>query len=174
MRVHPGSRDRDQSYERARVERAHFERHSDRFRFEPSHRVFLKSIRIVPTTYYYRRTVFYDTYGWSAPAYVYGFYPRYGLWDTVFLAFMLDHIYEDQYALMFYHHRHDAEIQQWMDDNDRLAEENADLRDRLDAMRSRMDQYDRDGLTEDQNYVPADAQDLALSPEVIDQLTKDR
>ena len=171
MQVHPGTHDRERAFARSRDERSHFERHAAVFRFEPSHRVILKSVRIVPTTYYYRRTVFYDTYGWGPPRYVYSLYPRYGLWDAVFLAFVLDHIDEDQYALMLYHHQHDAEIRQWMDDNDRLAAENDDLRYELDTMRSRMAELDQSGVPVDSAYVPPDAADVALSPEVIDQLT---
>jgi hypothetical protein len=171
LAVHPGAVERQHSYERARVERAQFSRHLDPIRFVPAHRVVLTHIRIVPTTYHYRRTVFYDTYAWQPPAYVYGFYPRYGLWDATFLAFALDHIAEDQYALMFYHHQHEAELQQWMDDADRLAADNEDLRTKLDAMKAQMTTMNDSGVTADPSYVPPDAQDVALSPEVITQLT---
>ena len=171
LAVHPGASERQHAYEHSREERVRFERHIGTIHFVPAHRVVLTRIRIVPTTYYYRRNVFYDTYGWHAPFYVYHLYPRYGLWDATFLAFALDHIAEEQYALMFYHHRHDAEIEQWMDDNDRLAADNEDLRAQLDEMKAKMDTFEQSGVTADPAYVPADAQDVALSPEVITQLT---
>jgi hypothetical protein len=171
MAVHPGTLDRQHAYEHSREERVRFERHVGAIHFVPAHRVVLTRIRIVPTTYYYRRNVFYDTYGWHASPYVYHLYPRYGLWDATFLAFALDHIAEEEYALMFYHHRHDAEIQQWMDDNDRLAADNEDLRAQLDEMKAKMDTFEQSGVATDSAYVPADAQDVALSPEVITQLT---
>jgi len=171
LAVHPGAVERQHSYERARIEREQFRRHVDPIHFVPAHRVVLTHIRIVPTTYHYRRTVFYDTYAWQPPVYVYGFYPRYGLWDATFLAFALDHIAEEQYALMFYHHQHEAELQQWMDDADRLAADNEDLRAKLDAMKAQMASMQDTGVTADPSYVPPDAQDVALSPEVITQLT---
>jgi hypothetical protein len=146
-------------------------------RVEPLHlrgegvRVQLTHMRIVPTTYYYRRTAFYEAYGWQPAVYVYGFAPRYGVWDATFLAFALDHIAEDQYALMFYHHRNDAEFQQWMQDSDRLAAENDDLRAKVENMKLQMAKLDEQGVVADPSYVPPDAQDVALSAEVITALT---
>lgn len=171
MSEHPDSAARRRAYERYHAERSYFVRHNTAIVFVPAHRVVLRSVRIVPTTYYYRRTVFYDEYGWTPPRYVYSFYPRYGLWDAVFLAFALDHIDDDEYALMFYHHRHEAEMEQWLADNRRLADENEDLRDRLGAMQARMDELQESGVRSDPTYVPPDAQDVALSPEVIEKLT---
>ncbi len=140
-------------------------------RFQRRDTVFLTHVRIVPTTYYYRRTAFYDAYGWQPAVYVYGFAPRYGVWDATFLAFALDHIAEDQYAMMFYNHRNDAEMQQWMQDSDRLAAENDDLRGKVENMKLQMAKLDEQGVAVDPSYVPPDAQDVALSPEVITALT---
>jgi hypothetical protein len=171
MHVHPGHEERVHAFERSHEERARFERHVATIHFVPAHRVVLTRLHIVPTSYYYRRNVFYDTYRWSTPGYVYRMYPRYGLWDAVFLAFALDHIADEQYALMLYHHQHDAEIQQWMDDTDRLAADNDELRAKMENMKLEMDRLKDSGVEVDASYVPAEAEDVALSPEVIDQLT---
>jgi hypothetical protein len=171
MSVHPGRQEREHALERSRVEQALFERHRTPIRFLPAHRVVLTGLHIVPATYHYRRTVFYDAYSWRAPVYVYRMYPRYGLWDAVFLAFALDHLAEEQYALMLYHHQHDAEIQQWLEDSDRLAADNDDLRAKLENMKLEMARLEESGVVIDPSYVPIDARDVALSPEVIDQLT---
>lgn len=172
MQMHPGATERQHAFEHSRVERERFTRHATAIHFVPAHRVVLSNIRIVPTTYHYRRTVFYDTYAWQPPAYVYGFYPRYGLWDATFLAFALDHVAEDQYALMFYHHQNEAELQQWMSDADRLAADNEELRSKLDRMKEQVATLQEAGISSDPSYVPPDAQDVALSPEVIAQLTE--
>jgi hypothetical protein len=172
MQVHPGASDRQHAFEHSRVERERFTRHAGAIRFVPAHRVVLSNIRIVPTTYHYRRTVFYDTYEWQPPVYVYGFSPRYGLWDATFLAFALDHVAEEQYALMFYHHQNEQELQQWMSDAESLATENEQLRSNLDRMKEQMATLKEAGITSDPSYVPPDAQDVALSPEVITQLTQ--
>ena len=63
--MHPRKEDRDHAFEHSRLERARFERHVGRIHFVPAHRVVLNRIRIVPATYHYRRTVFYDVYGWA-------------------------------------------------------------------------------------------------------------
>jgi hypothetical protein len=173
MQMHPGVTERQHAFDRSRVERQQFTRHVNAIHFVPAHRAVLSNIRIVPNTYNYRRTVFYDAYSWQPPAYVYGgFYPRYGLWDATFLAFALDHIAEEQYALMFYHHQNEPELQQWMTDADRLASDNEDLRAKLDRMKEQMATLQEAGITSDPSYVPPDAQDVALSPEVITQLTE--
>lgn len=171
MHVHPGREDRVHAFERSHEERGRFERHVAAIHFVPAHRVVLTRLHIVPASYYYRRNVFYDTYRWSTPVYVYRMYPRYGLWDAVFLAFALDHIAEEQYALMLYHHQRDAEIQQWMDDTDRLAEDNDELRAKMENMKLEMARLEQSGVEVDASYVPPEAEDVALSPEVIDKLT---
>ena len=63
--------------------------------------------------YYTRRTVFYDTYHWSPPGYVYSSYGSFGIWDAMMLWFMLDHIQDRQYAAMYYNHRDDPGMQQF-------------------------------------------------------------
>ncbi len=171
MHVHPGREDRLHAFQRSHEEQGRFERHVAAIHFVPANRVVLTRLHIVPASYYYRRNVFYDTYRWSTPVYVYRMYPRYGLWDAVFLAFALDHIAEEQYALMLYHHQRDAEIQQWMDDTDRLAEDNDELQAKMENMKLEMARLRESGVEIDASYVPPEAEDVALSPEVIDQLT---
>jgi hypothetical protein len=171
LHVHAGREERLHAFQRSHDERVRFERHVTAIRFVPAHRVVLTRLHIVPASYYYRRNVFYDTYRWSTPGYVYRMYPRYGLWDAVFLAFALDHIAEEQYALMLYHHQRDAEIQQWMDDTDRLSADNDELRAKMENMKLEMSRLEQSGVAVDASYVPPEAEDVALSPEVIDQLT---
>lgn len=169
---HPSDRDRIASRDRVKVDVGRFHGPvAAPLHFHTRDTVFLTRVRIIPTTYYYRRTAFYDAYGWQPAVYVYGFAPRYGLWDAMFLAFALDHLAEDQYALMFYHHRHDVEFQQWMADSDRLAAENDDLRAEMENMKLQMARLEEQGVAVNASYVPPDAQDVALSPEVITALT---
>ena len=171
MQRYPGSTQRQLSFAHVRAERAQFQTHVGPIQFVPAHRAVLLNMRIVPTTYYYRRSVFYDTYAWQPPEYIYGLYPRYGLWDTTFLAFALDHVAEDQYALVFYNHQGEPEMQNWMGDTERLAADNEDLRTKLDAMKAKMATLAEAGITSDPSYVPPDVEDVALSPEVITRLT---
>jgi hypothetical protein len=126
-------------------------------------------MRIVPGTYHYRRAVFYETYGYVPFPYVYTMYPRYGLWDAVFLGFMVERAAEErEYALMYYNHRNEEEMIEWRQEMDRLAMDNAELRAQLDAMDQQVAQLT--GTPVDPTYIPEGAQDIALSPDVIDQL----
>jgi hypothetical protein len=137
---------------------------------QPRHRAVLVGLRIMPGTYYHRRAVFYDTYGFVYPAYFYDLRPSYGLWDARFLGFMLWRIaFDQQYALMYYDHMNEPEFIQWRQEMDGLAAENADLRQQLAAMDQRVSQLE--GTPRNTAYVPQDAGDVALSPDVIDKLT---
>jgi hypothetical protein len=171
MSMHPSQQDRMHAHESYRIERAHFTRHMDPIRFAPAHRLILTRMHIVPGTYYYRRNAFYDTYGWVTPPYVYRMYPRYGLWDAAFLAFALHHLAEEQYAMMFYNHWADPEIQHWVRDTNGLAAHNAELRAQVDVMNDRVSRLENSGTARDASFVPPDAQDVALSPDAVDQLT---
>ncbi|MGD0488840.1 MAG: hypothetical protein ABSB94_16815 [Syntrophorhabdales bacterium] len=151
-----------------REERARFVRHSPPMRFVAGDRVVLGRMRIVPGTYHYRRTVFYDTYGYVPAPYIYRMYPRYGVWDAAFLGFMVERAAEQEYALMYYNHRNEAEMIQWRQDMDGLAMDNADLRAKLAFMDQQVAQLQ--GTPVNRAYVPPDAQDVALSPDVVDQL----
>jgi hypothetical protein len=82
---------------------------------------------------------------------------------------MVDHIAEQQYAAMYYNHRNEAEFMQWRQEMDRLAMDNAEVKARLATMDQQV--ASMQGAPVDSAYMPADAQDIALSPDVIDQLT---
>lgn len=142
------------------------------FRFESRHRVVLVNLRIVPRTYYHRRAVFYEAYGFVPPVYIYGLRPSYGLWCGTFLAFMLDRIalaHQYDYSLMYYDHMNEPEFIQWRQEMNGLAAENAELREKLAALDARVSELE--GTQRNAAYVPEEAGDVALSPQAVDQLT---
>jgi hypothetical protein len=139
---------------------------------QPRYRPVLMNLRIVPGTYYHRRAVFYETYGWTPPVYIYSLRPSYGLWCATFLAFMLDRIAIDQqyeYSLMYYDHMNEPDFIQWRQEMNGLAAENGELREKLAALDQRVSQLE--GTPRNPAYVPDDAGDVAVSPQVIDKLT---
>ena len=79
---------------------------------------------------------------------------------------MLDHIAEQQYALMYYNHMNEAEFVQWRQQMDQLAMQNDELRATLAAMDQQVAALQ--GTPVDPSYVPEAAQDIVLSPDVID------
>ncbi|MCE5333598.1 MAG: hypothetical protein LLG06_03315 [Desulfobacteraceae bacterium] len=120
------------------------------------------------SNYYTRRTVFYDTYRWSPPVYVYNSYRSFGIWDAMILWFMLDHISDRQYAAMYYHHRDDPGMQQFRGEADRLSKENEELREKVRKMDESAKQLEREGVKSDPSYVPPDAADVVLAASVAE------
>ena len=120
------------------------------------------------STYYTRRNVFYTSYGWSAPPYIYGSYHSFGIWDAMMLWFMLDHIRDDRYATMYYHHRDDPGMQQFRKEVDRLSVENAELKDKLKEMDQRTKALEAQGVKPDPTYVPDEAASIVLASAVVD------
>jgi len=161
---------KERAFNHYREERSHFIRHAAPMRFMPKHRVVLTRMRIIPGTYYHRRNVFYESYGYVPYPFIYTLFPRYGLWDVVFLGFMVERANEREYALMYYNHRNEEEMIQWRQDMDRVAVDNEELRDKLAVMDQQV--ADLEGTPVDSAYVPEDAQDIALSPDVINMLTQ--
>jgi hypothetical protein len=154
------------------VELTRFKMRGYPVRLEPRHRVVLGNLRIVPRSYYHRRAVFYDAYGFVPPIYIYSLRPSYGLWCATFLAFMLDRIaiaQQYEYSLMYYDHMREPEFIQWRQEMNGLAAENAELREKLAALDQRVSQLE--GTPRNAAYVPEEAGDVALSPQVIDKFT---
>ena len=117
--------------------------------------------------YYSRRTVFYDSYRWSAPGYAYYSYPRFGIWDAMMLWFMLDHIHDAQYAAMYYNHRDDPGMQQFRKEIDRLSSENAELKSKVAKLDESSKALEQQGVKPDPSYVPQDASSVALAADFV-------
>jgi len=92
--------------------------------------------------------------GWSVPSYAYRSAPRFGIWDGLFLWFLLDNLTRPGYADFFHHHQSDPGYQQWRAEADRLAADNADLRQKLSALDNKL--ADEQGQPRDPNYLPPD------------------
>ena len=118
--------------------------------------------------YYSRRTVFYDSYHWSAPGYAYRSYGSFGIWDGMMLWFMLDHIHDQQYAAMYYNHRDDPGMQQFRKEVDRLSAENADLKEKVKKLDESTKTFEQQGVKPDPSYVPADAAGVALAATIAE------
>lgn len=113
-------------------------------------------------TYYARRDNYYR--GYSAPTYVYAGSPSYGMWDTVFLYYMLSNA---SHASNFgYHHANDPGYQEWRRQAEIQAQHNAELKSQLAAMDAKISGMSGE---RDPNYIPpgTDA-DLALAANLVE------
>jgi hypothetical protein len=160
-----------QGQERARAkftaERQKFQHHhAEKFRPTPRHHELIQRVHIDPGTYYNRRYVFFNHYAYAPPVWAYNLYPRYGIWDTTFLCFMLDHAFDSAYSSMYYHHRHDDDFIQWRREMNALARQNVDLQRKLDIL-----DYQASLLGDEPvnpYYLPPDVDDIAFSPDIFD------
>lgn len=82
------------------------------------------------STYWNRRGQYYGDY--DPPGYVYNMSPSYGMWDTIFLYYMLSNV--SNAGAFAHHHQNDPDYLAWREEADRQARENAELRAQLAAM----------------------------------------
>ncbi|MBP2297780.1 DUF2491 family protein [Azospirillum picis] len=73
----------------------------------------------------------YGGYGWAPPPYTYNAPRRFGVWDGLFLWFLLDTLTRPGHAAFFHDHADDPGYREWRQEADRLAQDNADLRAKL-------------------------------------------
>ncbi|MGQ9370602.1 DUF2491 family protein [Azospirillum sp. ST 5-10] len=89
---------------------------------------------------------------WRAPGWAYRSAPRFGVWDGLFLWFLLDHLGRPGYADWFHNHQNDPGYQEWRAEAERRAQDDADLRARLDTLDARL--AADEGRPRDPGYLP--------------------
>ena len=115
-------------------------------------------------SWYSSRSSWYGGMGWGPPAYAYRSYPSFGMWDGLFLWFMLDSISNASHAAWFYDHQQDPGYQDWRQEANRLSADDAELKQKLADLDARTQTLE--GQPRDPNYMPADVKpDLALASE---------
>lgn len=97
------------------------------------------------------RDTYYAGRGWSAPGYAYRSYPSFGLWDAMFLWFMLRQASGPSFM---YNHQDDPGVKAFRQEADKLAADNADLKKQLADLDTKVDQMRRDGVTPDPKAMP--------------------
>lgn len=91
---------------------------------------------------------YYQSYGWAPPPYMYSAPRSFGMWDAVFMWYMLDTLTRPGHSSFFHNNQYDPGYQQWRAEADRLAKDNADLRSKLEKL---------DGELATQNGLPREA-----------------
>ncbi|MBF0320047.1 MAG: hypothetical protein HQL01_09650 [Nitrospirae bacterium] len=118
-------------------------------------------------TYAYRRDNFYTANNYQPPQYAFMGAPSFGMWDAMFLWFMLDHISDRNYSRMYYNHQNDPDFKKWRQEADKLSGENAELKAKLASLDKQVAELKGEPL--DPTYMPPgmDA-DIALNKKVVD------
>ena len=117
-------------------------------------------------SWYSSRSSWYGGMGWGPPGYAYRSYPSFGMWDALFLWFMLDSVSNASHAAWFYNHQQDPGYVDWRREADRLSADDADLKQKLADLDARTQTLE--GQPRDPNYMPPDAKpELALASEHV-------
>ena len=122
-----------------------------------------------PDTYVERRGTFYRSSGYSPPVYIYSSYPRFGMWDAMFMWFMLDNITKPHYAQMYHNHQNDPGFQQWRKEAEKLSGENQELKQKLATLDQEVSKLK--GELVDPTYIPPGVDtDLLMDKSALDSL----
>jgi TRAP transporter TAXI family solute receptor len=99
------------------------------------------------------RNNYYGGMGYSPPMYYTSFSPSYGVFDTMFMFWMLDSMHTNAEArAMAHNYRNDPGYQQWRRDADKQADTNAELKAKLASMDAEMAKLKDQPVNP--NYVP--------------------
>ena len=98
--------------------------------------------------------------GYNPPVYVYSYAPRYGMMDAMFMWMMLDNMNHNQY----YHHRNDADSQNWRRDADKQAATDAELRAKLATMDAKVKELEKAKTPVDPAYMTPGVDPLVAMP----------
>jgi len=124
-------------------------------------------------SHYDRRNDYYRNQGYQPPPYTYNTAPGFGLFDSLFLFWMLDNVSNKNVAATAYHHADDPGFQKWRQEVQTLSKENAGLKTQLDELDKQIKSMD--GVPKNPGYLPAGVPaDLALAPGVLAEKKPDK
>ena len=117
-------------------------------------------------THYQQRDGWYRSQGYKPPGYVFNTSPSFGMFDTIFLFWMLNNISNRNVAATAYHHSDDPGFQKWRQEAENLAKDNSDLKGKLGEMDKQIKSME--GTPKDPAYLPKGVPpDVALSSSVL-------
>jgi hypothetical protein len=101
------------------------------------------------------RSGWFNSRGWSAPSpSYYGGGRSFGVWDGLFLWSLLNNLGRSGSSDFFHNNQNDPGYQQWRQEADRQAQDNAELRQRLDELDRQL--AERDGQPRTPGALPPD------------------
>ena len=105
----------------------------------------------------------YNDRGWSPQSFPGMGQRSFGLWDGIFLGFLLNNLGRIGSTKFFHNHQDDPGYQDWRAQAERQAQTNAELRQQLNELDRRL--AERQSEPRDPSYLPSDVPpDIALAP----------
>lgn len=83
----------------------------------------------------------------NPPTYVYQTYPSFGMWDTIFLMYLLDNNNE-----WFYHHQNDEGVKAFKDELEEMSKENSELKEKYANLELKLQEMENSNVKIDQEY----------------------
>ena len=118
------------------------------------------------STYHSRRGKYYSS--WDTPDYAYNSYNSFGMWDSMALWMMLDNINDAKYNSMYYNNANSAGMREWRREADRMAQDNAELRAKLNRMDAQQQTLIASGTKRVEGHMPEGIDpDLLFSEELL-------
>jgi len=120
-----------------------------------------------------KRDSYYRSQGYKPPPYVFNTAPSFGIFDTIFLFWMLDHITNKNVAKAAYNQSDDPAFQKWRQEVENLSKDNSELRAKLSEMDTQIKALE--GTPKDPAYLPPGVPlEAALAPGVFGQREGDK
>ena len=117
-------------------------------------------------THYNNRNNYYKSQGYQPPPYAYNAAPSFGMFDTLFLFWMLDHMSNKSAAATAYNHSDDPGYKKWRQEAENLSKDNADLKTKLNELDKQVNSMA--GTPKDPGYLPKGVPpDVALAAGVL-------
>lgn len=118
------------------------------------------------------RDNYYAGRGYSAPGYAFNSFSRFGMWDAMFMWFMLSNMTSG--AGFFHNNQNDPGVKAFKEEAAKLSQSNADLKKQLDEMNAKLDSMNKDGVPVEPGSVPKDVDpNIALAEPKIDESKSD-
>lgn len=114
------------------------------------------------------RDNYYAGRGYATPGYAFNSFSRFGMWDAMFMWFMLSNLTSG--AGFFHNNQSDPGVKAFKEEAAKLAESNADLKKQLDEMNAKLDGMKKEGVPVEPGTVPKDVDpNIALADPKIDE-----
>lgn len=96
----------------------------------------------------------------NPPTYVYQTAPSFGMWDTMFLMYMLN---STQNQAWMYHHQDDTGVKEFKKELDELSKTNEELKKKNEELDATMKKMKEENIQPNKNYEPKDMEPVEIT-----------
>jgi TRAP transporter TAXI family solute receptor len=117
-------------------------------------------------THYNQRDSWFRGMGYSPPGFAFGGSPSFGIFNALFLYWMLDHMHDKNVAHSAYNNWDDPGFKKWREEVEKQSKDNAELKSKLQEMEKQVDQFK--GQPKQPGTLPPNVPpEVAIAPDVL-------